>query len=244
MAGYRIYSVDWDEFQKFVMHPSDKQLLAFTKWISEGRGGDDDESEDDDEFQEDDELEDEDDDELDGGEAVRDWPTEPEELRVLVKERLALDDWYGDLSDGARQDWETAVNYFCSEGANGVGFRVDHDGVYWDVIDLARKQFKVAANQISPDVALSAFGQRPYRYFPTASESNSMDDDYDFDAWQPTHSMHTPDEVRKMLEELESVASAIEASKDQQAIHDYDALVGVLEQLAEEKRMLFIQVDT
>jgi hypothetical protein len=56
--------------------------------------------------------------------------------------------------------------------------------------------------------------------------------------------MHTPDEVRQMLDELQTVAPAIEASRNQQAIHDYDALVPVLDELAEENRMLFIQVDT
>lgn len=87
-------------------------------------------------------------------------------------------------------------------------------------------------------MALSAFGQRPYRYHP---DPDAERDDY---AFHPMHSMHTPDEVRKMLGELESVAPAIEASKNQEAIHDYDAVVPVFEQLADENRMLFIEVET
>lgn len=252
MAGYMIYSLDWDKFQRFLNSPTDKQLAAFTNWISEGLGdgGDDDEEIDDEIDDEDDEIDDEDDDEeeddFEAREPVCDWPTEPAALRAAVKERLTRPDWYGDLSDGGKQIWETAVNYFCSEESNGVGFRVDHDGVYWTLLDIACKQLNVPPNQISSAVALSAFGQRPYRYHPSASGGGSPydEDDDDFDAWHPTHSMHTPDEVRQVLEEFQSVAPAIAISKKKDAINDYDSLMPVLEKLAKEKRMLFVQVDT
>ena len=224
MAGYRIYSLDWDRFQKFVHDPSEKQLLAFAKCLADQLGGDDDELEEDD--------------------PIRAWPREPEQLRGLVKAGLARPDWYGDLSDAGKEAWSAAVSAFCEKkGPDGVGFRADHDGIYWTLLDLAWKQLKVPTDQVLPEVALSAFGQRPYRYVPSAN-ADSTDDDDDYYAFHPMHSMHTPDEVRKMLEELERVAPAIEASKNQEAIHDYDAVVPVLEQLVEENRMLFIEVDT
>jgi len=215
MAGYIIYSLDWGKFQNFVNNPTEKQLQAFGKRVSENMDGYDEEFEDE-------------------GPAPE-WPKEGQELQDLVTERLARPDWYGDLSDAGKDIWSQAVwGFCCHTSPNSVGFRADHDGVYWDVIELAWQQLKVAPNQISPDVALSAFGTRPYRYRATKGDS----------AWQPMHSMHTPDEVRKMLKELESTAPAIEASKNKQAMHDYDALIQVLEKLAEEGRMLFIQVDT
>ena len=64
MAGYMIYSLDWDKFQSFVNHPTDKQLAAFTKWISEGLGDGDDDEIDDDEI-DDDEIDDYDDEDED-----------------------------------------------------------------------------------------------------------------------------------------------------------------------------------
>jgi hypothetical protein len=219
MAGYWIYSLDWDKFQKFANRPTKKQLLAFAEHLAEQLDGDDVELADDD--------------------PIHEWPREPAELCSLVKARLARPDWYGDLSDAGKSVWSEAVSAFCcEEGAGGVGLRRDHDGIYWDLLDLAWKQLNVPTDQVVPEVALSAFGQRPYRYHP------DPDAERDLYAWNPMHSMHTPDEVRQILEELQTVAPAIEASKKQRAIHDYDALVPVLEKLAEENRMLFIQVDT
>ncbi len=77
MAGYCVYSLDWDKFQNFVNNPSRKQLLKFAEIISDGLDGGD-------EFEEDD--------------PVHDWPSDPEELCDLVKERLSRSDWYVDLS--------------------------------------------------------------------------------------------------------------------------------------------------
>jgi len=231
MAGYIIYSLDWGKFQKFVNDPTRQQLLAFAAIISNWLEG---------EFEE--------------GDTVRDWPTEPKELCELVKERLARPDWYGDLSDAGKEMWCEAVYGFCCHiKPKEVGFRADHAGLYWDVIDLARQQLKLPRDQISPGVALSAFGKRPYRYQPAAERATSSDkeadedfdgDDLDWDAWQPMHSMHTPDEVRQILEELRSIRPVFENSKNKQAVNDYDVLIPVLERLDREKRMLFIQVDT
>jgi len=235
MAGYIIYSVDWDKFQSFVNSPTRKQLLEFAKEISDGLDRDDGAFED--------------------GDPVHDWPSEPEELCDIVKERLARPDWYGDLSDVAQNIWGNAVYSFCvSESKDAVGFRVDHDGVYWDVLELALKHLKVDRDQIRPDVALSTFGKRPYRYHHSIDAAKSREkedgddeefDDYDFEMdWHEMQSLHTPDEVQKMLEELRSAGPAIAGSRDRQAIGDYDSLIRVLEKLVKERRMLFIQVDT
>lgn len=219
MAGYYISSLDWDKFQKFVNRPTKQQLLAFAELLAEQLDGDDSEREADDPIQE--------------------WPGDPAKLCSLVQERLARPDWYGDLSDAGKDAWSMALDYFCSqEGPRGVGFRRDHDGIYWTLLDLAWKELHVASEQVVAEVAISAFGQRPYRYHP---ERTTKRDDC---AWFPMHSMHTPDEVRKMVEELQTVAPAIEASKNREAIHDYDALVPVLERLGKKQRMLFVQIDT
>lgn len=221
MAGYYISSLDWKKFQKFVHQPTKKQLMAFAERLAYQLGGGDIDIE----FEEDD--------------AIQEWPREPAELSSLVQQRLARPDWYGDLSDAGKDAWSQAMDDFCREkGPGGVGYRWDHDGIYWTLLDVAWKALKVPTDRVLPGVALSAFGQRPYCYHPQPKAKR------DLYAWNPMHSMHTPDEVRQMLDELQSVAPAIEASKNQEAIHDYDAVVPVLEKLVEENRMLFIQVDT
>jgi hypothetical protein len=237
MAGYSIYSLDWNKFQSFVNNPTPKQLLAFAEIVSKGRGDDDDA------FEE--------------GDPVRAWPREPEALCDLVKDRLTRPDWYGDLSHSGKSIWAAAVEGFCEDaGAKTVGFRVDHNGIYWDVLQIAGQHFNLGP-EISPNIALSTFGKCPYRYHPSSAaaaietpppggEGTDEDEDYygDYgDEWA-MHSMHTPDEVRKMLEELRSVGPAIEKSRDKQAIDDYDSLLPVLEKLDSEGRMLFVHVDT
>lgn len=218
MAGYIIYSLDAGKFESFVNKPTRKQLQAFAERISDGL--------------------DENDGQFEDGDPVHEWPSEPDELCDLVKERLARPDWYGDLSDVGKMIWSEAVWGFCCRAKpKEVGIRVDHDGVYWDVIRLAWKGLKVPPNQVLPQVALSAFGALPYRFLPADAPKG-------FDDFHPMHSMHTPDEVHKMLEELRSVAPLIESSENEQAIEDYDSLIPVLEELDKEKRMLFIQVDT
>ena len=219
VAGYILYSLDWDKFQSFVNNPTRKQLLMFAELISDGL--------------------DEHDGAFEDGDPVHDWPSEPVELCDPVKERLGRPDWYGDLSDVGKDIWRNAVFGFCSSAdRDAVGFRVEHDGIYWDVLELAHKLLKLPSNRFAPDVALSAFGERAYRYHPPTDAAG------DFFDWRPMHSMHTPDEVRTMLEELRSIGPAIENATDKQAVRDYDALISVLEKLDKQRRMLFVQVDT
>lgn len=141
MAGYVLYSLDWGRFQSLVNNPTHKQLLKFAELISDSL--------------------DEHDGEFEDGDPVHDWPSEPLALCDLVKDRLARPDWYGELSNAGKDIWCSAVFRFCSStDRNAVGFRVEHDGIYWSVLELARKPLKLPPNRFSPDVALSAFGER------------------------------------------------------------------------------------
>ena len=146
MAGYIIYSLDWHKFQQFVERPTADQLAALEKLLSEGL------EENDGEFDEDD--------------LVLTWPTQAGALAQIAAKRLALPDWYGDLSTPGKNLWEGVVFQACMNCDEiDVGFRVDSNGVYWDVIEAAWKHLGVVPGQIST-IALSAFGKRPYRYHP------------------------------------------------------------------------------
>jgi hypothetical protein len=122
-------------------------------------------------------------------------------------------------------------------------------------LELARKHLKLGGEQIVPDVALSGFGKCPFRYHPPtgaaeikgAAPGDEGDDDEDFEEYDDPwtmHSMHTPDEVRRMLEELRSIQPAMQSTRNKQALHDYEGLASVLDKLDKERRMLFVQVDT
>lgn len=289
MAGYIIYSLDWGKFQKFVESPTPGQLIAFARRLCDG-------------------LEEY---EFDETDPVRTWPTKANALAPVAARRLALPDWYGELSATGKAVWEGAIFGACMDGEGiELGFRVDNDGISWDVMELAWKELGVVPGQIS-DVAISAFGYRPYRYHPdtkpaktrkehdkeeaerrsalteakgfvdelleatkarkAAPDPNKMMEELKegksdsimkalmgffgevqeggggthLEDWQPMHSMHTPDEVRKMLAELRSVESAMQKAKKKDVRRQYEEdLLSAISSVAEDGRMLFIQVDT
>jgi hypothetical protein len=290
MAGYIIYSLDWGKFRQFVARPTPGQLAAFAKLLCDG-------------------LEEY---EFDDGDPMRAWPTKAKALAPIAAKRLALPDWYGDLSATSKAVWESAIFGACMDCEEiDVGFRADSDGVSFDVIELPWKQLGVVPGQIS-GVALSAFGYRPYRFHPEAKPAQTRKE-YDkgeaerrqamteakgfidellddpkkpkaapdpnkmmnelkegnadsimkalmgafgdveegegeggsqLEEWQAMHSMHAPDEVQKMLAELRSVESAIQKAKRNVRQQYEEELLPAITSVADEGRMLFIQVDT
>lgn len=217
MAGYIIYSLDWPKFTALVERPTPAQLAVLAKGLADER------EELDGEFDEDD--------------PIADWPEDPKSLARVVAERLTRADWYGDLSEVGRQLWETAFYVTCMRSKKlDVGFRVDSDGVYWDVINLIVKRLGDRPETPGKS-AVSRFGTVPFRYHPTAKRRSSD--------WTPMHSMHPPDEVQRMLAELRSVAPAVEAAKDSDVREQFtEDLLPAVERVAADGRLLFIQVDT
>jgi len=217
MAGYIIYSLDWDKFRAMVERPTPGQLAILVQGVAEER----------------DAL----DGEFDEGDPISGWPADAEELGPVVAERLARADWYGDLSEAGRQLWETAFYVTCMRAEDlGIGFRVDSAGVYWDVINLIVERLGDRPETPGKS-AMSRFGTVPFRYHPPARRRSSD--------WTPMHSMHPPDEVRRMLTELRSVAPAVVAVPDEDVREQFnEELLPAVERVAADGRVLFIQVDT
>jgi hypothetical protein len=217
MAGYIIYSLDWPKFSAMVEQPTPDQLAILARSLAEER------EESDGEFEEDD--------------PVLGWPEDAKSLAPTVAERLARADWYGDLSRVGKELWETAFYVACMRSRKlGVGFRVDSDGVYWDVVNLVSERLGDRPETPGKS-AMSRFGTVPFRYHPPARRRSSD--------WTPMHSMHPPDEVQRMLAELRSVAPVIQAAKDPDVREQFtEELLPAVERVAADGRLLFIQVDT
>ena len=144
-------------------------------------------------------------------------------------------DWYGDLSEAGKSLWEGLIFdacYDCDE--IDVGFYHNcGEGIYWDVIEIAFKALGVPDDAVC-DIALSAFGNWPFRYHPKPK-----------DRFDSSHSMHTLDEVKRMIVELKSIESVMTELEDEETVSDYeDLLLPTLEAIADERRMLFVYVDT
>jgi hypothetical protein len=217
--GYILNSLDWKKFNKFVERPTKAQLLDFADTVSY--------------------YLDEYDERFEEGDPVAEWPSDPKELSEIVRERLALADWYGDLSSTAKELWERSVRSFgmSEKHLDGRG-EGDADSVGWSVIDLARKHHKIKEGTIGPMI-LSRFCEVPFRYHPVLNRRRKRND------WFSYHSMHAPEEVVQLIDELKAARPTIEKSGDR---YDIDALeddlLPVLEDIAEAKRMFYVYADT
>jgi hypothetical protein len=219
MAGYFLYSLDWNKVNQLIETPSREQLLAFAKCLA-------------------DEL-DKADGDLEEGDSILEWPVKTEELCEVIKERLSLSDWYGDLSDEGKEIWQqTLWSFFCDNNMEEFGFRVESNSIYWDVIEIIREHHNMPGNQIVDD-PLSHFGNRPYRYHLDPNRKLKFSD------WTAWHSMHTPEEVKWLLQALTEAESAVRKAKSADVLSDYeDELMPAIEKIAKEGRMLFVHVDT
>lgn len=146
MAGYILYSIDADKFRRLVEQPTQHEIKTLRKMLAERLEDLDGECEDDD--------------------PILQWNSSPAALEAVVRQRLASDDWYGDLSTAGKELWEGLIFDICTDNnVLDLGFRVESDGIYWDVINVAFAKLKIPQETIN-DKALSTFGQRPFRYCP------------------------------------------------------------------------------
>lgn len=146
MAGYILYSLDMDKFRRLVEQPTPHEVKTLRKMLAERLDDLDGECEDDD--------------------PILQWNRSPAALEAIVQQRLTSDDWYGDLSTAGKELWEGLIFDVCTDNnVLDLGFRVESDGIYWDVINVAFAKLKIPQETIN-DKAFSTFGQRPFRYCP------------------------------------------------------------------------------
>ena len=228
-AGYLIYSLDWNKFRLLVEQPTPEQLMTLAQLLRDGL----------DEYEG----------QFDGDDPLSNWPTDVTSLTRIAAQRLARSDWYGDLSRSGKELWEGVIFRACMDSEEGeyaidVGFRNDSEGIYWDVIEIAWKNLGVPPATIT-NVALSAFGTRPFRYQPQVKKRGLFFRVEDGDEWTPMHSIHTPDEVAAMQAELLSVEPHMKAARKENVWQEYEeVLMPAIENTSRDQRMLFIQVDT
>lgn len=227
MAGYGIYSLDWAKFRRLVERPTPAQLAVLAKSLA-------------------DELEVQvEDGEIDPDDPIRAWPRDPAGLAAVVAERLAMPDWYGDLSEPGKRVWEPAFYAACMSSRRlAVGFRVESDGIYFDIVEFVCRRLGLPPDQTHAAVAagtpaMARFGMTPFRYHPPARLRYRSSD------WTPYHSMHPPDEVGRMRDELRSVAAAVKAEAGKEDRRQFEQeLLPAVERVAAAGRLLFVQVDT
>ena len=222
MAGYFIYSVDWNAFHQLVTKPTDAHVEALAESLDdryeraiEGM----------EEEEEDDTL-------------AKSWSSEGENPQEAIRKHLSKSDWYSGLGDYTKRIWSSAIEDLLQDAMEDeFGFRVDSDGIYWDLIELATRKLGNKSDQC----AVARFGRCPYSC--AAIEAHEPEE-WGFQWWDPYHSMHPPDEVKQLIEEFESLSETVQSSNNEHAIRDFEELMPALESIAKENRMLYIAVDT
>ncbi len=171
MAGYILYSIDANKFRRLVEQPTPHEIKTLRKMLAERLEDLDGECEDDD--------------------PILQWNSSPGALEAIVQQRLVSNDWYGDLSTAGKELWEGLIFDVCTDNnVLDLGFQVESDGIYWDVINVAFAKLKIPQETIN-DKALSKFGQRPFRYCPPSSS--------------PTASVIDPEAQKASLQGLEQL---------------------------------------
>lgn len=156
-AGYIIYSLDTNKFRELVEHPTPGQLAALGQLLSDAF------EEFDGQFEE--------------GDPILEWNTNSGSFAQIAAQRLALPDWYSDLSVTGKHLWESVIFNACMNCDEiDVGFRVDNDGIYWDVIEIAWKKLGVFSNK-NNDIALATFGKQPFRSHASVTPGEGDDPD-------------------------------------------------------------------
>jgi hypothetical protein len=217
MAGYILSACDWTAFQKFIDDPTQSQLLRMGAVVSD--------------------YLDEYDAQFDDADPVADWPSEPADLAAILRERLALPDWYGEQSDTGKAIWDLTIQNVCRDCIAKDRGREPTCEIYWDVIELAQRRHANSASSVTESV-ISRFGTTPFRYFSNRSRPPSWKD------WAPTHSMHPPHELPTLIAELEAIDGDIEQAESADVERDYDALMSFLRSASQQQRLLVVQVDT
>jgi hypothetical protein len=209
MAGYFLYTLDKDVFSQLTTAPTREQGLVLADYLREYLASSDDEPS-----------------------AM--WPGDREALAGLIVRRLALPDWYSDLSYEDAHVWDSVLLSLDGEPgeALGIGFQCsDYESIYWDCAEAA-------ADRGATMVAEPAFGNSGFRYFgkPTSDYSN-----------YPMYTLYTPDRARHLLAQLEEVEPhfrSLAGGEGSVREQFFEGLLPPVRGAVARGRVLWVQTDT
>lgn len=205
MAGYFLYTLDGAVFSQLTTSPTDQQAQVFARYV------------------------------LNRVRKSNTWPKDLDALAVAIKTRLAMPNWYSDLSTSDAQVWDDVVFSLCDEPGEeiGIGFQCsDYESIYWDCAEEAAAQGVEMMQE-------PTFGSSGYRFF------GDLAHDY---GYHRTYSIFDSDTVRKLLKQLNAIEPHFAALPDEGggSLHEqfFQGLLPPVKYAAESDRVLFVQTDT
>ena len=163
------------------------------------------------------------------------WPRDRDALSALIVKRLALPDWYSDLSYGSANMWDNVLFSLQDEPGETIGIDFtcyDYESVYWDCVEIAAE--KGVTMMVKPP-----FGSGGFRYFGKPSGG-------EFSVY-PMYSLFNPEEAKGLLAQLESVKPHFESFSDgNEELYEefFEGLLPPVKHAAEAGRVLWAQTDT
>jgi hypothetical protein len=218
MAGYFIYSIDNGVFTQLTTSPTTEQGLALADSILEEGI----------EYY----LNDSND-----KEAAR-WPKDREALADVIVKRLALAEWYSDLSPNGAEVWDRIIGALDDEPGEliGIGFRCyDYDSIYWDCAEIA-------AEHGASMMAEPTFGGSGFRYFGKPPRKH-----WSRPTYSPMYSLFVPEQTRTLLSQLEAVEPFFASLPDEEGSpreQFFEGLLPPVRHAAANGRVLWVQTDT
>ena len=169
---------------------------------------------------------------IDDDDPLASWPSSPSEMLPKLTEHLAKPDWYADFSDSGRAMWERAFEGLCHDC---MGFECESDGVYWNIHSETLSHHRLKNDTIGK-MEITHFGHRPFRFLYQGKLS--------WEGWYPYHSMHTPTECQKLIEQFSNAKERLMSCRYEEVPDDYEELMPVLEKMVRDSRVLYVSVDT
>lgn len=207
MAGYFLYTLAGGVFTQLTNSPSREQGLVLADHLGEV---------------------------LEEAEASAMWPRDRDALADLIWRRLALPDWYADLSDEDARVWDKVVFSLDREPGEAIGIDFqcsDYESIYWDCAEIA-------ASQGATMMTETTFGSSGFRYFGQPTDGRS---------YYPAYSLFTPEQVRKLLTQLEAVEPHFRSLPGgEESPHEqfFEGLLPTVREAVENDRVLWVQTDT
>ncbi|WP_425395930.1 hypothetical protein [Aeoliella sp.] len=214
MAGYFLYTIDNDAFTRLTTSPTKEDGDALADFILE-------------------ELEDYLDDFDDESDAKM-WPADRDGLSALIVKRLALPDWYSDLTYDNANMWDNVLFALQDEPGEQIGLDFqcyDYESIYWDCAEIATEQG--ASMMAEP-----TFGSSGFRYFGKPSTEYAV---------YPMYSLLVPDKAKELLAQLQAVEpyfSSLDEGEGMPREQFFEGLLPPVRSAVENNRALWVQTDT
>ena len=200
MAGYFLYTLDGKVFSQLTTVPTDEQAKACARYVQ------------------------------DRVTKSKAWPRDLDALTAAIKARLAMPDWYDDLSTEDAETWDDVVFSLCREPGDeiGIGFECsDYESIYWDCAEEAAAQGAEMMQE-------PTFGSSGYRF------SGNLAHDY---GYYRIYSILDADGVKQLLNQLKAVEPHFAGlpNDGDGCLHEqfFDGLLPPVKYAAENDRVLF-----